>query len=249
MKEKMKNSLEGTILDWFFPIWRASQVPLYEVKRWGGMNFFKGENDIIGLRQQSVLEHVHSFSRFVDTAVLLIDPYIRMFKHTFLDKELILRCCRIHDDGEGLLGVDIKAPQKTEQDDLNEYVAYMEHIQRLPKTVRNINEHAFLLQFALNNSPCFPNKAKRIMKEIMKSNYYEAVTFHIMEKFEYIFFPLELKDFDGDLLANVIKRQLPFYQKYVENNLLPGFREEIFTEQVENWMLEYLEKHPVKIFN
>ena len=31
--------LEGSILDWFFPIWEASQAPLHDVKRWGGMSF------------------------------------------------------------------------------------------------------------------------------------------------------------------------------------------------------------------
>jgi len=244
IKGSIDDLLEGSILDWFSPI-EKNVINLNKIKRWGGFSFHN--KDIPGLETQSVMEHVSTIIRLIDVVIILIDPYIRTYKHKFLDKILLLRSFEVHDDGKALLKRDIIAPKKTEKDNLNEYIAYIQYLKKLPLIIQDKYEYAFLLQFALKNPVCFPNKAREIMKRIRKIHYFEALTFEAVEKFEYLFYPLKIKNFDGDILANVIRRQLPFYQKYIENNLLPGFREKIFTEKVESWVIEYLKKHPVKI--
>jgi len=236
--------LEDSILKWFFPVWLSAQEPMYNVKRWGGINFNDNGN-ICGLRQQSTLEHVHSFSLFVDVAIAEINKYIIAINHNKLNYELIHRCCLIHDHSEGLLNKDIKDYLKTDENDLLEYTTFMEHIRNFSSSIQHQYRYAFLLQFATMNAECFAEKERETMSSIMKNNFYEALAFKAFERFEYLFSPIEKVDRDPDLLASVIRNQISYYKIYIKK--LPGFREEIFTEQVENWMLEYLEKHPVKI--
>ena len=183
---------------------------------------------------------------FVDVAVTLMNPHLKKRGVAPLDTMLIQRCCMLHDHGEGLTGRDVLDHKKSDKTDLEEYLSFMDHIKDLPLIIQQQYEHAFLVQFALSNSPIFPEKAREVMRNILYYNYFEALTFKACERFEYIFYAVEMETALPDILTQVIQAQLPHYQIYAQK--LPGFREILFTEDVEKWMQECMEKYSLASF-
>lgn len=231
--------MKGSILDSFLPIWVNSQYKLHKVIRWSDY-----VEDGIGknMVKQSTLQHSFSFSIFSSIAVMLLQPHMRNSLRSNLDEALLHKVFEIHDLGEGLTkNGDVIAPKKTASDDLKEYIAFKEHFSNISKRVFEQLEYAFLLQFALENSNRFPMHARLVMDKIYKVNYYEALTFKALERFEYLFYPLWMKDKHSYLLTWVIRKQLPYYKDYAEK--LPGFRQELFTYSLEAWMNNFLKQN------
>ncbi len=224
------------IISEFYPLWVSSQVPLYEVKRWG--TYLNDKKYGSKMRKQSTLEHIHSFCIFADAALIQMMPYFPKVMIAPLDQVLLMRSFRIHDHGEGLMKRDIPELLKDGNHDLEEYVAFMEHIKGQPQIVQKEFQYAFLLQFALDNPPSFPDEAREIMKRISKRHYFEAMSFKALERFEYSFYAYEMKDKNPNILPEVIERQFPHYQMYKDQ--LPGFEEVLFTEPVRKWMLSLI---------
>ncbi len=207
------------------PIWEASFL-LEHVYRWGG-GISKNGNGL-----QPTVVHINQFQQFADAALIVINPYFIERKKCTLDTSLILQCVKFHDNGE--TRGDTLARLKNEKRDLKEYRIFMRSICKLPDLIKKSFEEAFLLQFSLNIPQSFPKRAKKIMKKLAKDRFYEAVVFKGLEKFEYLFFPIWSKN--SDLLRRVIWDEIADYRYFSEK--IPGFREEFFTEELENWMLE-----------
>lgn len=220
-----------------YRLWESSQN-LENVFRWS--EYYEDGIDK-GMKKQSVLSHEHTFSVFAGTAARLLNPYV--FKKTgkHLDLLLLETSFKFHDHGEGLLGRDIIAPKKTSQDDLKEYLSFMEHIGDFPSFIKKEYEYAFLLQFALENPFCFPNDARCLMEDINSFHFFEALTFRALEKFEYLIFPMKNEKKHKYLLTWVIRKQLHMFKEFSEE--LPGFRDVLFTVEVEEMLLQYLKKN------
>lgn len=231
-------NLDNSFINVFFPIWKSSQIDLGGVIRWTP---YLTDGNGKKMRKQSTLEHTHSFSLFAGTVAQMLNPFV--FKETkrYLDLLLLEYAFKWHDHSEGLKGRDIVSPNKTDKDDVEEYSIFMEHIKDLPDFIKDEYEYAFLLQFALNSNKLFPDNAQEIIKDILDNFYYEALTFTALEKIEYLFYPLEMQEQHKHLLTWVIRRQLPGYQGFVKT--LPGFREVIFTEGLEEQLLDYLKEN------
>lgn len=237
-------NLNNSFLGKFFPIWLGLQTKANEVFRW--KEFY---SDGIGqnMREQSVLGHEKSFSRFAGTACRMLDPYIFKKEGKHLDLLLLKESFGLHDDGEWILGRDIISPKKTDQDDVDEYIAFIQNIKDLPVLVKKEYEKAFLLQFTLDNnftiggSGLFPKSAEKIMDRLFKENYYEALIFSALEKLEYVFYPIEMEKNHKYLLTWVIRKRITYYQNLALS--LPGFREELFSFELEEEFLKYLKEH------
>ena len=231
-------NFENNFIGTFFQIWISSQVDLNKVKRW--KPYYK---DGIGkrMRRQNVLQHTHSFSLFAGTVAQMLNPFIFSKTGRYLDLLLLEYAFKWHDHPEGLKGRDIAAPKKRDEDDVEEYSIFMEHIKDLPESVKDEYEYAFLLQFALCGNKLFPDNAQELMKDILDNFYYEALTFSALEKFEYLFYPIEMEKQHKHLLTWVLSRQIPGYHGFVKT--LPGFREILFTESLEEQLLDYLKEN------
>lgn len=222
----------------FFPIWKSSQLDLGKVIRWSP---YLVDGHGKEMRKQTTLEHEHSFSLFAGTAAQMLDPFIFKKSGKHLDLLMLEYGFKWHDHAEGLKGRDIIAPDKKDEDDVEEYVIFMEHIKNMPDFVKEKYEIAFLLQFALNNNVLFTKRAEDVMSMIRCDLFYESLVFTALEKLEYLFYPIEMREKHKYLLAWVIKRQLPGYQKFAK--ILPGFREILFPESLEEKLLNYLEEN------
>ncbi|MFA4975377.1 MAG: hypothetical protein WC839_02900 [Candidatus Paceibacterota bacterium] len=233
------NSFNSSIIGKFMPIWISSQEDLSKVIRWADRL-----NDGIGKRmiRQTTLKHQHSFALFCSASIICLQPHIEMAFRKKLDANLLKDAVEMHDLGEGLtLKGDIPAPCKTDLDDLNEYLAVEKLYSDMPKIVWNELGYAFLLQFAIKNPSCFPERARILMEKIKKDHYYEALTFQALEKFEYLFYPKWMLKRHPYLLVWVMRGNLKKYREFAEK--LPGFRQEIFTPSLEDWMLNFLEEN------
>ncbi|HEU0085498.1 MAG TPA: hypothetical protein VFQ59_00895 [Candidatus Paceibacterota bacterium] len=208
----------------FLPIWEDGMK--LRCRRWGMV--IDGEND----GTQMIIEHIVQFNQFVDVALSLLAPYFRR-ECISLDEKLIMSCALYHDNGE--IGGDVMEPKKTDEDDLKEYLSFERSIQNLPQRIQNEKEKSFFLQFALKeDTSIFPFYTQGIIQELRTNKAVEAQVFKSLEKFEYLYYPYFVRDRDPDLLPLVISRHMPSYQRYAEK--IPGYREVLFTEQLEAWM-------------
>lgn len=229
----------GTVLETFFPIWLSAQKDLSKVIRWKPRL-----NDGIakkGMRRQNVLQHTQSFSCFAGTVLIEINEYFIKEKGEQLDLLLLERAFKWHDHAEGLKHRDIIGPLKKDQDDVDEYLAFMEHVDKLAPVVKKEYQYAFLLQFALDGNKLFPEEAQEIVDELKETRYFEAMLFKALEKFEYIFYPIEMRKKHKYLLTWLLRGILPRMQNCAKE--IPGFREVVFTVLLEEQITDYLKAH------
>jgi len=213
-----------------FPIWKLSQIDLSKTIRW--KEHLKGNPE---MRRQSVLDHTLSFSIVSTIALMLMQPYKK------LNEALLQKAFLIHDLPEGILRRDINAQKKQDEDDRDEFLAFEDKFRHLPDDAYIELRKAYLLQFARRNPDCFPEHARAVMEDIVEKNFYEAVAFEALEKWEYIFYALETSQDQTHpyLFTKVLCDNLPQLQEYAE--ILPGFREAVFTHEFEGYIKKYLE--------
>lgn len=205
--------------------WHLPQVAMSKVIRWGNHL----ENDVSNsLRIQNTLQHTHSLVFMCDVLSYKLQSYVE------LDEALLLRACHYHDVGEGLCGFDTPYGSKSDNQDLNEYLAFCEFHKDLDEKFFLKQKQAFLLQFAGKDKyfDLFPPDALYPMLTLKKYKPYEVLFFEVLERWEYFFYPLEHCS-DGkhmDLLRSVVKNQCPRLDELAEE--LPGFKEEIWTDSI-----------------
>lgn len=183
-------------------VWQAGQTLLPQVARWAP--FVKHQNT----RPQNVLQHTHSLSGF---AISFIETMEHEYQ-VFLDGYLLLAACQLHDYGEGALRLqeDVLNPDKTDNDDLREYRAFVTDYQDVPG-FDTIKHKAYLLQHAWKQPQNFPPDAERIMESLCRENHGGVHAFPALEKLDYLLYALEQRIHRGnaDLLAHVLNRQAP----------------------------------------
>jgi hypothetical protein len=165
----------------------------------------------------------------------MLEPFVR------LDQSLLSAAFKIHDFGEGELNRDIPQPEKTEDHDLQEYLAFCQRFKRLPKPVFEHFQRAFLLQFCLDFTDNFPDEAKEIMADLAKNKKMEALVFRAVEYWDYLLFALEqyAVNEDGVLLTILLKNHTGVLENLKKE--LPGFEQLFWTEKIQNWCAKFCE--------
>ncbi|PKM88565.1 hypothetical protein CVU83_01515 [Candidatus Falkowbacteria bacterium HGW-Falkowbacteria-2] len=202
-------------------VWLAAQTILCGVVRWS-----KYENTFI--RRQDDLQHSYSASILAKIFVEKLNPYF----FPALDKELIISAFLVHDHGEGELKRDICYGSKPANCDLEEYQAFVKRYSQLGPAVFPSFERAYLLQYALEYKPDFPESAKAIMRDLAVDNGYEALCFTAIEIWDYLLYALEqdAAKTHNVILEEVLRNQVPRLDELAAK--LPGFAKEIWTKEI-----------------
>ncbi len=206
----------------------TSQLILQKVWRWKSYE---------GVRRQNDLQHSYSITIL---AKILVEKLNKYFDGFCFDKDIIITAFLVHDHGEGELKRDIQYGKKKNCDDLDEYYSFVERYKQLGEEVFSSFHYAYLLQYCIEGRKEFPVEAQKIMAWLKENKYPEALIFEAVEVFEYILFALEQdkKGNNKEILLDVCKNQLPRMEKLARD--LPGFKEEIWTEEVQALFGAYL---------
>jgi 5'-deoxynucleotidase YfbR-like HD superfamily hydrolase len=209
----------------------TSQLILQKVWRWKSFKNVRRQND---------LQHSYSITILAKIVVEKLNKYFDGF---CFDKDIIITAFLVHDHGEGELKRDIQYGKKKESDDLDEYYSFVERYRQLNEEVFSSFHYAYLLQYCVEGREEFPAEAREIMVWLKEKRYPEALIFEAVEIFEYILFALEQdkKGNNKEIFQSVCKNQLTRIERLVRD--LPGFREEIWTDEVQSLFDAYLSSH------
>ncbi len=229
----LKKSQPATDLPWsnIRDVWLSGQLDLRKVVRWG-----KYLNDLPELRSQDSLQH--SYSLLILGAILLS----KLSRHVPLNGELILSALAVHDHGEGELGADTHYIDKTDDGDLNEYLAFRRRFEQLDLETFKRFEDAFLLQFAVRDRDVFPLHARSVMTRLRSRQGMEILAFEAIERWDYVLFAMEQLEELGynKIMVQVLRNQVPHLDRLAEQ--LPGFLQEVWTPEAQSWAKELLSR-------
>ena len=226
-----------------FEAWRAAQVGLGAVLRFEKYAEMSREAFGQGLRSHTSLEHSHSVTLLARIMVHRCRPYLA----APFDEMLLTDAVLVHDHGEGYIGEDTAYLDKNAEKDLAEYLAFCQAYESLGSIWTHLHR-AFLLQFALKNPSNFPFDARIIMAELASVNYMEARMFQAVERFDYLLYPYEHYERDGNpwplvwTLRNQAKHLDRLAAETPEEGGLPGFRQEFWTPEISSWWRRWLEQ-------
>lgn len=208
-------------------ILQESQTIFKGIYRWGVYG-----NSV---RKQNDLQHSFSITILASIFMAKISLYNRP-----IDQALVLNAFLIHDYGEGLLGRDICLTDKVKNDDLDEYLAFVNRYSALDKTVFNQFHRAYLLQYAIDKErPDFPLAAQEIMSSLRGNHMLEVYIFRAVETWEYILYALEQhQNGHKTILAEVMGNAKQRISCLADN--LPGFKEAIWTREIAKTFQENL---------
>lgn len=211
----------------------ASQVGWDEVVRWKKY-VNKGE----GVREQNSLQHSLSITILGWTVMAQLRSY-----NPFIERGLVMAGLAIHDVPEFILRRDVLHIDKTVEKDLQEYLAFRQCYEPLGSTMFDPLHRAYLLQFARKNPEIFPADGRRIMADIRGHSLVEALMFEAVEQWDYVLYALEQYRERGNekILVQTLRNQIASIGEL--KKLLPGFREEIWTDDFSLWVNEFLKAH------
>ena len=223
---------QNTPLGNLYPVWEIYETNTESPIRW---SLYHEKNP--DLLKQTSFSHTASFLS------VALPVLWRLAKYANYDIFLLIYAISRHDVPEWLRNIDVHGPRKTEKDDLAEYEAFHEKIRHLPKDLYKIEERAYLLQFAAKCPEIFPTQAKEVMRRLKETNPSDVLAFPALESWEYAFYGYHVykKHNYPVTLTHVLRTELFKLQKSAAT--LPGFREEIFTHEYEEWVLKFLEEH------
>ncbi len=222
--------------DTLVDVWRSGQIALPQVQRWSK---YVHDTETNGTRSQDALQHSYSLVTLGIIFLRLMRPYLEG-----LDAELVLTALHVHDHGEGELGVDTCYIDKTEEGDLNEYLAFLKRYSRLSDAGTFDHFHrAFLLQFARKNPKSFPPFARAAMKNLRQNYPQEMLAFEALERWDCLLFPLEQFAERGNakVLVQVLRNQLPHLDRLAQE--LKGFGIVIWTPAIRAACVDFLDAH------
>lgn len=191
-------------------VWKSGQVLLPEVIRWS--KYVNAEDSKV--RKQNSLQHSHSISVFATIFLTKTRSYL------ILDEELVKDAVHNHDHGEGELKFDTLYIDKTEQGDLDEYLAFAKRFSNLEDQDLFFEfQRPFLLQFALKNPEIFPEDARKIMSELAFYREKECKAFDAIERLDYLLFAFEQYNEVGDevILVQTLRGQIPHLNNLADN--------------------------------
>lgn len=202
--------------------WRDVQSEMQKVTRWDSVR-----KDWPNLRLQNDLQHTYGMEGLT---IRLLCQLREKFPELKLDETLVLTSVHVHDQGEMRLQSDIPYSLKTDERDLEEYLAYEKHlICETPATAKFLRR-AFLLQFALKNPKCFPDDARELMKDLAANNKNEAHVFDCIERIDYMLFANESWDKDIPyVLVRVLRNQFEKFEELAGK--FPPFKELLWEQE------------------
>ncbi len=213
-------------------VWRAGQTGLPEATRW--KKFIKSGR---GARPQNSLQHTHAIT------FLAIVLSKRLRRYTSLDTELIFTAVHVHDHGEGETELDVLYIDKDAALDLREYEVFARRFSQLPDDEFVLFQRAFLLQFCLKEWGHFPRETRSALKELAEQHRTEALFFEAVERWDYVIYALEQFQERGNkvILIQTLRHQVQHLDRLARD--LPGFGDEVWTEDVRAWFQALLDQH------
>jgi hypothetical protein len=214
---------------------RSAEVELSNVIRW------KKYIPLVQCRKQNSLGHSYTITLLGSHFAILLKPYV------LLDANLLITALLTHDLGEMLRskkGEDILWHNKNANADLEEYNTFLAYFKDMKPTVLREYERAFLLQFAKKDVSCFPDRAKKIMAGLRKEHPSEIAAFQAIEYWEYVLYGLAHYEETKNplLLLKVLYDHFPIMDRISKE--LPGFKEEVWTEDIRRWCEKFIVENP-----
>jgi hypothetical protein len=213
-------------------VWLSGQLGLRKAVRW---KKYRNKNEAV--REQDSLQH--SYSLVVIGMICLT----KLRRYVVLDAELLLKALTIHDHGEGELGIDTHYIDKTDDGDLNEYLAFERRFQQLDSEIYSSFEDAFLLQYAGRDREIFPADARSVMARLRVRYPREILAFEAIESWDYLLFAIEQYEELGFtmMMVQVLRNQVDRLDRYARD--LPGFGQEIWTSEIQAWARDLLRRY------
>lgn len=235
----IENAMKIATNQWIsiIDVWRSGQEQLPGVQRW---KKYDKPMDGSKVRVQNSLQHSYSITLLGKIVCMRLDPYVKL-DHLFLMTSLLL-----HDHGEGEIQQDTVYIDKTNQGDLDEYLAFKKRFEQLGDAHYNELEKAFLLQFVSKPFEHFPQKAQNQMRYLQTQYLKEAYAFDAVERWDYLLYAVEQYYEFGNfkILVQTLRHQIPHLDRLAE--ILPGFCETIWTYAIRFSFVEFLQLHEDK---
>lgn len=226
------------------------QHDLHGVQRWVRPNDEKPTNgkkltEYSERRVQTVTQHCVEAEEICNFFIIVFGPYLAR-QGIILDTELLRQAVRVHDFGEGSrahVGHDVILGDKRENHDKEEYEYFVRFLESSYPGLLGFHQQmirAFLLQFCLNGNDLLPTE---ILVELRQQKRMEALFFAAIEKWGYLLYAMEQYFcFSSPIfLLDVFTRNTSRYDSLAAD--LPGFAEEIWTDEVRAWRLDFLSQH------
>ncbi len=208
-------------------VWKSIQLAFPQVVRWG---IFART----GIREQNDLQHVASVTWLARHFCLLCRQLA--YPRYILDETLVLGAFIIHEDGERLRQRDVCFPHKSDEKDLEEYLAAVEEWKAFPATVQNNYKREFLLQFAHRIPECFPADARRIMEELWETRRNEVLAFRSIEVWDYLLYAIEHVQQDNGEIRKVFRDLFEICEDLAKE--FPLFAKIVWTPENRAWFQE-----------
>lgn len=156
---------------------------------------------------------------------------IEMRRYTKLDELLLTRAFSIHDEPEGVIGIDHPATEKKDEHDLEEYLIFERLYKDSGNYVYKEMQYAFLLQFCLKIPQCFPGDAIFVMTMLARNRQTEALFFQGVQMMDYLFYVYEqwIENGISEILDEVSSHQVPKLDCIAAE--LEGFEEVVWTPE------------------
>lgn len=208
------------VLGLSFEIWLKLQGGQEKITRFGGYLPRYGQ----------VMRHQNGHEHRCSVCFLFTEMMIRMRPFCELDELMLTRCINHHDEPEGIIGVDVLAPKKKDEDDLREYLVFEELYKGLGEEVWKELQRSFLLQFCIANPACFPEDARAVMSDLAVNRRYEALFFDAVQRLDYLYYAYECYTRGLDrVLHEVAQTQIDKIEAIAPQ--LPGFDAAVWTEE------------------
>lgn len=205
--------------------WNRPQVTLPKVIRW--KKYWKR-----GSRRQDTLQHSYSIALFA----LWLFP--RLSKYVVFDEYCVLQALLLHDIGEGEVGADTHYIDKSADGDSIECEAFFS---RYGMAFELEGRQAFLLQFVGKANQM--GELRLELEELAQHRSIEAKIFEAIERFDYLLYAVEqhLQRGQVKILVQTLRNQIGHFDRLCDE--LPGFREVLWTPELETWARSLLSRH------
>ncbi|MBI1754888.1 hypothetical protein HYR65_01225 [Candidatus Azambacteria bacterium] len=132
---------------------------------------------------------------------------------------------------------------KSADGDLKKYVAFKRRYERIDSGGFEFLHKAYLLQYALKNSECFPLRARIIMNELSRQHALEALAFEGVERRDYVLYALEQwrEHKNEKILAQTLRNQVLHLDRLTKD--LPGFGKVVWVKDGRAWAADFLKTH------
>jgi len=226
---------KNRVLGHTYVVWRKLQHGQEKVIRFAEHHKrFDGQ-----LRKQNGHEHC------VAVNYLARETMIGMREYTPLDELMLTWSFKFHDEGEGILGYEVIAPIKTDEDDLKEYLAFEALYSKLDRRMWEDAQRCFLLQFALKNPKNFPAEARKVMGNLAHRYKNEALFFQGVQYVDYLFYGYECYHERGvrEVLEDVTLSSFTHIESIASE--LFGFDKVLWTPERRAYFAQFLKSKPV----